>query len=126
MKDAWAKSSEAARQRFEVGVAGIEGLEQRQMFGYPAAFIGGNLTTSLHRDSWIVRLPEAEREARVTAGWSDFEPMPGRPMRGYVVMPAEVAADADEARAWVERAAAYVRTLPPKAPKAAKARRAAR
>ena len=38
-------------------------------------------------------------------------------MRGYVVMPAEVADDPDAARGWVERAAAYVRTLAPKAAK---------
>ena len=126
MTDAWAKSSDEARERFEAGVAGIEGLEQRQMFGYPAAFIGGNLTTSLHRESWIVRLPDAEREQRVAAGWSDFEPMPGRPMRGYVAMPPEVAADPDQARAWVERAAAFVRTLPPKPPRQSKAKRASR
>lgn len=123
MKDhAWAKSSDAIKARFEAGVAGIEGLEQRQMFGYPAAFIGGNLTTSLHRESWIVRLPDAERAELATRGWSEFEPMPGRPMRGYVVMPDEIAADPDQARAWVERAADYVRTLPPKAPKSSKKR----
>jgi TfoX/Sxy family transcriptional regulator of competence genes len=121
MKDeTWAKSSDALKARFEAGVAGIEGLEQRQMFGYPAAFIGGNLTTSLHRESWVVRLPDAERADLVSSGWSEFEPMPGRPMRGYVVMPDAVAANPDQARSWVERAAAYVRTLPPKAPKAAK------
>ena len=90
------------------------------MFGYPAAFIGGNLTTSLHRESWIVRLPDAERADLVRSGWSEFEPMPGRPMRGYVVMPDAVAATPDQALSLVERAAAYVRTLPPKAPKAAK------
>jgi hypothetical protein len=37
-----------------------------------------------------------------------------------VVMPDEVAADPEQARTWVERAASYVRTLPPKAPKAPK------
>lgn len=119
--DAWAKSSEAMKARFEAGVAGIDGLEQRQMFGYPAAFIGGNLATSLHRESWIVRLPDAERADLTSRGWSDFEPMPGRPMRGYVVMPDQVATDPDQARAWVERAASYVRTLPPRAPRPPKA-----
>jgi TfoX/Sxy family transcriptional regulator of competence genes len=111
---AWRKSSEELQQRFQAGVAGIDGLEVRQMFGYPAAFIGGNLTTSLHQESWIVRLDDVERASRLEAGWSTFEPMPGRPMRGYVALPAEVASDPDQARSWVERAAAYVRTLPPK------------
>ena len=115
--DPWRKSPEELRERFEAAVAGIEGLEQRKMFGYPAGFIGGNLTTSLHQESWIVRLGEAELAQRLAAGWSTFEPMPGRPMRGYVALPHDVAADPERARAWVERAAAYVRTLPPKAPK---------
>jgi TfoX/Sxy family transcriptional regulator of competence genes len=114
---AWRKSSQALVERFEAAVAGIDGLEQRKMFGYPAGFIGGNLTTSLHQESWIVRLGDDERNERVAAGWTNFEPMPGRPMRGYVAMPADVAADPDQARAWVERAAAYVRSLPPKAAK---------
>jgi TfoX/Sxy family transcriptional regulator of competence genes len=113
----WPKSPQDLQDRFAAAVAGIDGMEQRQMFGYPAAFIGGNLTTSLHRESWIVRLPDAERQECLDAGWSPFEPMPGRPMRGYVAMPDAVAADPDEARGWVERAATYVRTLPPKAPK---------
>ena len=109
-----------APERFEAAVAGIEGLEQRKMFGYPAGFIGGNLTTSLHQESWIVRLGEPERGERLAAGWSTFEPMAGRPMREYVVIPSDLAREPDKARAWVERAAEYVRSLPPKASKARK------
>lgn len=115
--DAWRKSPAELKERFEAAVAGIEGLEQRQMFGYPAAFVGGNMATGLHQESWIVRLPETQRQDRLDAGWSIFEPMPGRPMREYVALPADVAADPDRARAWVEAAVAYVRTLPPKATK---------
>ena len=36
-------------------------------------------------------------------------------MPEYVTLPPEVAQDPDEARGWVEQAADYVRTLPPKA-----------
>ncbi len=113
----WRKAPEELRERFEAAVAGIEGLEQRKMFGYPAGFIGGNMTTGLHQDSWIVRLGESERAERLAEGWTIFEPMPGRPMREYVALPADVVADPARARSWVERAAAYVRTLPPKPPK---------
>ena len=118
----WRKAPEDLQERFAAAAAGIDGMEQRQMFGYPAGFIGGNLTTSLHQESWIVRLPDAERQERLDAGWSVFEPMPGRPMRGYVALPDEIAADPDQARAWVERAAAYVRTLPPKVSKPKKSK----
>ena len=42
-------------------------------------------------------------------------------MREYLALPAEILDDPDAARDWVERAAAYVRTLPPKKPKPPKA-----
>ena len=115
--DPWRKAPGDLKERFEAAVAGIEGLEQRQMFGYPAGFIGGNMTTGLHQESWIVRLPDAERQQRLDAGWSLFEPMPGRPMREYVALPAEVFEDHDATRRWIERAADYTRSLPPKVAK---------
>ena len=120
--DAWRKSPDDLQERFGGVVSGIEGMERRQMFGYPAAFVGGHLTTSLFRDSWIVRLPDDERQACLDSGGSTFEAMPGRPMREYVALPADVAADPEQAGAWVERAAAYVRTLPPKQAKKPKQR----
>lgn len=115
----WQKSSPELVERFEAALAGIEGMEQRKMFGYPAGFVGGNLATSLFGESWLVRLPEDERGR---LGWLSFEPMPGRPMREYVALPDKITADPEQARAWVERAAGYARTLPPKTKKAPKKR----
>jgi TfoX/Sxy family transcriptional regulator of competence genes len=116
-QDPWRKSPPDLVERFGAAVAGIEGLETRKMFGYPAGFIGGNMVTGLHQESWIVRLPEDARNEQLEAGWTTFEPMAGRPMREYLALPAEILDDPDAARDWVERAAAYVRTLPPKKPK---------
>ncbi len=118
--DPWRKPSAELIERFHEAVAGIEGVEVRKMFGYPAAFVGGNMTAGLHQESFLVRLSETDRAERLADGWSTFEPMAGRPMREYVTLPPQVVADADATRAWVERAAGYVRTLPPKAPKAPK------
>ncbi len=39
---AWRKAPPELIDRFAAAVAGVEGLEQRQMFGYPAAFMRGN------------------------------------------------------------------------------------
>ena len=113
----WKKPEPELMDRFSEAIAGIEGVEPRKMFGFPAAFVGGNMAAGLHQDTFMVRLPEAERAERLAAGWSLFEPMPGRPMREYVALPAEVVADASDTRAWIERAAAYARSLPPKVPK---------
>ena len=40
--------------------------------------------------------------------------MPGRPMREYLVLPPETAADPAAAEPWLDRALAYVEQLPPK------------
>lgn len=117
MADPWRKPSPELVDTFHEAVAGIEGLEVRKMFGFPAAFAGGNMAAGLHQETMMVRLPDDERQARLSDGWALFEPMPGRPMREYVALPADVAADASAARAWIERAAAYARSLPPKEPK---------
>ncbi|HEX2141290.1 MAG TPA: TfoX/Sxy family protein [Candidatus Limnocylindria bacterium] len=118
----WRKARPEDVERFEEAIGGIEGIEQRKMFGFPAAFVGGNMVAGLHQDTVMVRLPEDERQERLDAGWSMFEPMPGRPMREYVALPAEVFADADATRGWIERAAEYARTLPSKEPKPRKRR----
>ena len=101
-------------ERFAEAVEGIEGVELRKMFGFPAAFLNGNMVAGLHQDTFMVRLPDDVRAERFVEGWSAFEPMPGRPMREYVALPPDVAADAGATRGWIERAAAHVRTLPPK------------
>lgn len=120
-REPWRKPDPDRVDRFREAAAGIEGVEMRKMFGFPAAFIAGNMTAGLHQETVMVRLPDTERQERIAEGWSLFEPMPGRPMREYVALPPEVAADVEATRRWIERAAAHVRTLPPKAPKARKA-----
>jgi len=91
------------------------------MFGYPAAFANGNMATGLHQDDWMVRLDEAGRAALVAKGGRPFEPMPGRPMREYVVIPASLQRDRRALVLWVKRAFDYTSALPPK--KKAKAAR---
>lgn len=118
--DPWRKPQQELVDRFHEAVAGIEGVEVRKMFGFPAAFVGGNMTAGLHQETVMVRLSEPDRAERLAEGWSTFEPMAGRPMREYVSLPAAVTADVEATRRWIERAAEYVRTLPPKAPKARK------
>ena len=109
-------------ERFHELAAGIEGVEVRKMFGMPAAFVGGNMAFGLFGGTFMVRLPENLREERLADGWSLFEPMAGRPMREYVALPAAMAADPDVARPWLERSAAFVASMPPKAPKPRKRR----
>ena len=108
------KSPIALVERFEAVVAARPAVTSRKMFGYPAAFVNGNLTTGLHQAVWFVRLSEADTVTLVDAGGGPFEPMPGRPMRGYTVLPAAIRDDPDAAGRWVDRAIAHVAGLPPK------------
>ncbi len=63
---------------------------------------------------WVVRLPDGEIEGARAAGAGAFEPMPGRPMKSFVEIPAaDVEDDAAIAR-WVERGLAHAASMPPK------------
>ncbi|MEO8229938.1 MAG: TfoX/Sxy family protein [Chloroflexota bacterium] len=100
--------------RFVSVLAERPAASPRQMFGNPAAFVNGNLATGLHAGRWFVRLPEADAAELTAAGGGPFEPMPGRPMRGYIVLPSAMAEDPAIAGSWVDRAIGHVAGLPPK------------
>ena len=110
------KSPAALVDRFEWLVPRLApDVERRKMFGYPALFVGGNLATGLFGSEWMIRLPDAEREAVFALpGGGPFEPMPGRAMNGYALLPPAVVADDTELEAWVLRAIEHVRAMPAK------------
>ena len=111
---AWEKSPAELVERFERVLARFPDAQRRQMFGYPAAFIGGNMVTGLHQSNWVVRLRDDQRDEAMAAGATVFDPMGGRPMKNYVALPREVLADDDRLDEWVQRAIEHGRTLPPK------------
>ncbi len=110
------KSSPAVVARFDE-LAGLVEADRRQMFGYPACFLRGHLFMSLYEDSLVLRMSEEDRtEFRHRYDAAGFEPMPGRPMKEYVVVP-ETLRDADAVDEWVRRAFAYADQLPAKKPR---------
>jgi hypothetical protein len=95
---------------------------RKPMFGHPCAWVGGNMATGLFASHWWVRLPPEELERVLESGEATtFEVMPGREMKGYAVIPAEVVAEDAKVDDWVSRALAYTASMPPKEPKARKA-----
>ena len=88
---------------------------KRAMFGYPALFANGNMFAGTYQDKVVVRLPDAQRGALLRLKDSSlFEPMPGRPMKEYVVVPPRVVARSAALTTWVEHAFRYALTMPPK------------
>ena len=96
-------------------------VERRPMFGHPVGWVGGNMFVGLFADQLWVRVPP---EQRGELGGVSFEPMPGRPMRDYTIVPPAVVADAAALRGLVGKALEFTATLPPKEKKPPKAKKA--
>jgi len=118
---AWKKSSPELVRVFHEALPDDPRVEQRQMFGYPAVFVGGNMIACLHEERLVVRLGEVERaKLRASPGALVFEPMKGRPMAEYTVVPVAMHGKPAELRAWIVKAISYGVGLPAKAKKAKK------
>jgi len=110
----WKKAPPELVALFERELAKEPRAEPRTMFGYPAAFVNGNLATGLHQNDWMLRLSEADRAALAKLGGRPFEPMPGRPLGEYMVLPKAVVKDARALAKWVAKACDYTAALPAK------------
>jgi hypothetical protein len=110
----WEKAPPDLVERFTGTVSAMPEASVRKMFGYPAGFANGHLFTGLFGSGWFVRLPEADRAELAAAGGTAFEPMPGRPMRDYLLLPPPIAEDRAAAAPWLTRALEHVQQLPPK------------
>ena len=96
-------------------------VELRKMFGYPCAFVRGQMLAGTFQDHILLRLSEADRAKFLKLpGAKLFEPMPGRPMREYVELPPAVMDSPAAIKRWTKCSLAYVLTLPPKVKKAKK------
>lgn len=114
----WEKSPPELVERFGLILERFPDLEQRKMFGYPAAFVAaGHMVTGLHGRNWVVRLGAEDEVALREVGGAGFEPMPGRPMKGFVTLPDDILGSDDAVARWIGRAQAHVAALPPKKPK---------
>jgi TfoX/Sxy family transcriptional regulator of competence genes len=88
--------------------------KEKKMFGGIGFLLNGNMLVGVWKDSLIVRLgpengDEALRERHVRA----FD-ITGKPMQGWVMVEPEGIEDDDQLKNWIERATAFVTTLPKK------------
>jgi len=90
----------------------------RPMFGNISAFVNGNMFTGIFGNDLFVRLSEENRnELLENKGASLLEPMKGKPMKEYVVIPETLRNQYDTVRMWVIRSLDWASKLPPKKPK---------
>lgn len=99
---------------FDAAMRAFPDIEQRKVFGYPCGFVNGYMTVGLYSDEFFVRLPPEEQGVLLKEPGGGFlEPMPGRPMRDYVVVPVSLRKKKAQLKKWIEKAVSYSRSLPP-------------
>jgi TfoX/Sxy family transcriptional regulator of competence genes len=119
----WTKAPDALVARFGRAIEPLPDVQPRKMFGYPAAFVNGNMFSSLFGRSMILRLSEEDRAVCTRQfGARLFEPMPGRPMREYVEVPEKILESPARLDTWLRKARDHAAALPPKVAKPAKRR----
>jgi len=87
----------------------------RPMFGNLSAFVGGNMFVGVYGNDLFVRLADADRaELLENQGAAVFEPMKGRQMKEYVVVPRAWKREPAKIKPWVTRSLEWSRRLPSK------------
>jgi TfoX/Sxy family transcriptional regulator of competence genes len=92
-------------------------VKVRPMFGNSAAFVNGNMFMGLFGEDLFLRLSDDDSKEIKALGGSAFEPMKGRPMKGYAVVPKSWRQDPKTVNEWVTRSLVWTRRLPPKTTK---------
>lgn len=110
---AWTKSPQALVDLFDESLPDDPRIERRKMFGYPAIFVQGNMCAGLFGDGMFARLSPQDRAA-LPGGGASFEPMPGRPMKDYALIPDDVIADEARLAMTLAQAVSFTAALPPK------------
>jgi TfoX/Sxy family transcriptional regulator of competence genes len=110
----WKKTPPELAATFDKAAPKDPKVVRKPMFGYPALFLNGNMFAGTFQDKVVARLAEDARARALASGAKPFEPMPGRPMKEYVVVPATAVAKPAALAKWIEQAHTYAMTLPEK------------
>ncbi|OLE70740.1 hypothetical protein AUF78_05325 [archaeon 13_1_20CM_2_51_12] len=87
----------------------------RPMFGNISAFVNGNMFFGLFGNDLFLRLSDEDRKGLLrNKGASVLEPMKGRPMKDYVVVPKAWRDRPETVSSWITKALEWSSKLPPK------------
>ncbi len=90
--------------------------DYKKMFGYPSFFINGNMFAGLFADQLFLRLSNVD-QAEISKQYPDvalLEPMVGRPMKSYVVLPKSLYTNSKVFDEWLDKSMKYTSELPVK------------
>ena len=102
----------AARAR--EALADRDDLSERRMFGGLALMVGANMCVGVTGSDLMLRLGEDGAEEALDEPHVRPMDFTGRPLKGFVYVAPEATGTRADVQAWVDRALAFVATLPPK------------
>jgi hypothetical protein len=106
--------SESLAARIREAVARRRGVVEKKMFGGVGFLLNGNMLVGIWKTSLIARLgPEEAEKALEEPNVVEFD-ITGKPMKGWVMVEAEGVESDAQLAGWIERASAFVSTLPKK------------
>jgi TfoX/Sxy family transcriptional regulator of competence genes len=91
-----------------------DGIRELKMFGGLGFMLHGNMLVGVIKEELMARVGAEGEDGALEQPHARAMDFTGRPMTGFVVVAAEGVTTVNDVRPWVERAEAYVSTLPPK------------
>ena len=91
-----------------------EGVSQRRMFGGVCFMIHGNMCVGTWKGSLIVRLDKKDHDKTLAEPHTKPADITGRVMKGWALLEPAGIDSANDLETWVDRAASYAESLPPK------------
>jgi hypothetical protein len=123
----FAKTSPELAALFDAALPDDPVVVRKKVFGNPSAVVNGNMFAGARGTRLLVRLPQAQLdELLALPGAEPFEPLPGRPMQNFGLLPESMNADANAVRVWFSRAFVGAAEMPAKQAKPRKAKVAKR
>jgi hypothetical protein len=111
----WTKAPQALIELFAESLPDDASVQRLRMFGYPVAFVNGNMFAGLFGDSVFARMPPDRWEALERKhGANTFEPRAGRISRRYLGLPDAIVADEGALAEALTAAFVFTAALPPK------------
>jgi TfoX/Sxy family transcriptional regulator of competence genes len=118
MEHKWKKSSPEMAKILDAALLRFT-CDKKPMFGAPVFWINRNMFAGVFEDSIFIRLSEKDR-AEILAkyeGAHPFEPLKGRIMKEYIVIPETLYSDKKAFEEWLKKAHAFAASIPPKVKK---------
>src|SRR5437660_259698 len=106
--------SESLAHRIRRRLAGLEGVEEKKMFGGVGFLLYGNLCVGVRQDSLIVRVGLERSEESLRRPFVTEFAVGGRAMKGWVLVAPEGIEDDRQLDEWIQCAGTFVSTLPAK------------